>query len=121
MAFRITFDDLGVHPALGHLWRGCAPRFRVWSGSEPLCVVSVELSSFYADQLLEGASDYTGQALMERRLLDVLLRLAVRRIIEQIRAGTLPTEPTLDVRQVQVEEQDLALLRAMLGAKTCDY
>src|SRR6266508_3404184 len=72
MAFRITFEDLDVREEAGHLWRGCAPRFRVWSGDEPLRVVRVELSAFLAAQLLEllgGAEDTTATALTESRLL----------------------------------------------------
>jgi len=123
MAFRITFEDLDVREEAGHLWRGCAPRFRVWSGDEPLRVVRVELSSFLAVQLLEllgDAEDTTATALTESRLLKVLLRFAVQRIDGDLRAGALPATPSTVVHRLQVEEADLPLVASM-HAKTCEY
>jgi hypothetical protein len=90
-------------------------------GGEPLCAVQVELSASRADQLLHGADDTTARALLESRLLEVLLRWAVRRIVELIRAGTMPVEPTSSVELLRVDEGDLPLLGSMLGAKTCEY
>jgi hypothetical protein len=124
MAFRMTFEDLDVREEAQDLWRGSAPRFRVWSGDEPLRVVRVELSALLAEQLLSepGATqDATAGILMESRLLEVLLRFAVRQIDQQRRAGVLPATPSVEVHVLRVEEGDLPLLASMLGAKTCDY
>jgi hypothetical protein len=124
MAFRITFEDLDAREEAQHLWRACAPRFRVWSGDEPLRVVRVELSALLAQQLLgelRATQDFTTEVVTEGRLLGVLLRFAVRQLDQQLRAGVLPATSGVEVHLLRVEEGDLALLASMLGAKTCDY
>jgi hypothetical protein len=124
MAFRMTFEDLDVREEAQHLWRGCAPRFRVWSGDEPLRMVRVELSALLAERLLGelGATqDFTTEVVTESRVLEVLLRFAVRQIDQQLRAGVVPATPSVEVHLLRVEEGDLPLLASMLGAKTCDY
>jgi hypothetical protein len=124
MAFRMTFEDLDVREEAQDLWRGSAPRFRVWSGDEPLRVVRVELSTLLAERLLGGlgaTQDFTTEVVTEGRLLEVLLRFAVRQIDGQLRTGVLPATPSVEVHLLRVEEGDLPLLASMLGAKTCDY
>jgi hypothetical protein len=115
---RIVFDDWFTESRRVGLTR--IPQFMVFRDrdTEHVYVAGVELRASFAERLLDGR--YREDA--ERtRLEEALLRFAVRRIERALATGALPTEPTSDIQELTVEEEDLPELARLLDERTCDY